>query len=103
MTPDQFTEMALSFDDTITQPHFERTAFKIKGKRTHASLHELCATANIVLTPALQTVFCKMSKGIYPVANKGGERGWTTFDLAKVERGIIQEGFMPLLVLRVAL
>ena len=33
-----------------------------------------------------------MSKGINPVPNKWGERGWTTFDLLKVERGIIQEG-----------
>ena len=92
MTPDHFSELALSFDGTISQPHFDRTAFKIKGKRTFATLHEPTATANILLTPELQKAFCKMSKDIYPVANKWGERGWTTFDLGKVDRGIIQEG-----------
>lgn len=65
MTPDQFSEMALSFDGTITQPHFDRTAFKIKGMRTYATLHEPSASANIVLTPALQKVSCKKIKGIY--------------------------------------
>ena len=92
MTPDQFSEMALSFEGTITQPHFDRTAFKIKGKRIFATLHEPSETANLVLTSALQNIFCQMSKGIFPVANKWGEKGWTTFDLKMVERGIIQEG-----------
>ena len=92
MTTEQFTEMALSFEGTITQPHFDRTAFKIIGKKIFATLHEKSATANLVLTPDIQKVFCKMSKGIYPVANKWGEKGWTTFKLENVERGIILDG-----------
>ncbi|MEO8962324.1 MAG: MmcQ/YjbR family DNA-binding protein [Ginsengibacter sp.] len=84
--------MALSFDGTITKPHFDRTAFKIKGKRIFATLHEPSGTVNLMLTLALQNIFCKMSKGIHPVANKWGEKGWTTFDLKIVEKGIIQEG-----------
>lgn len=92
MTIDQFTEMALSFEGTLLQPHFNRTAFKVIGKKIFATLHEPSGTANLVLTPDMQKVFCEMSKGIYPVANKWGEKGWTTFELKNVERGIILEG-----------
>ena len=92
MTIEQFTEMALSFEGTLSQPHFDRTAFKITGKKIFATLHEKSETANLVLTPAFQKIFCEMSKGIYPVANKWGEKGWTTFDLRNVEKGIILEG-----------
>ena len=40
----------------------------------------------------MQKIFCEMSKGIYQVAIKWGEKGWTTFELKNVERGIILEG-----------
>lgn len=92
MTTEQFTEMALSFEGTLTQPHFDRTAFKVAGKKIFATLHEKSGTANLVLTPSFQKIFCEMSKGIYPVANKWGEKGWTTIEMKNVERGIILEG-----------
>ncbi|MEO6949739.1 MAG: MmcQ/YjbR family DNA-binding protein [Ginsengibacter sp.] len=84
--------MALSFEGTLSLPHFDRTAFKVIGKKIFATLHEPSGTANLVLTPAMQKVFCEMSEGIYPVANKWGGKGWTTFELQNVERGIILEG-----------
>lgn len=34
MTTEQFTVMALSFEGTISHPHFDRIAFKIKGKKS---------------------------------------------------------------------
>ena len=88
MTSEQFAELALSFEGTLSQPHFDRTAFKIAGKRIFATLHEPSATANLVLTLPMQKIFCEMSKGIFPVANKWGEKGWTTFELIPNANGI---------------
>ncbi len=52
-------------------------------------------TANIFLTPAEQRVFSKMGAGhIYPVPNKWGEKGATTFELSKLPREIIMEALL---------
>lgn len=49
-------------------------------------------TANIFLTPEEQCIFCKMSAtNIYPVPNKWGEKGATTFVLSKLKKEIIME------------
>lgn len=92
MNNEQFTEMTLSFPGTISQPHFNRTAFKVTGKRIFATLDEAKESANIMLTPDEQKVFCGMDKSIYPVPNKWGLKGATTFEIKAIERGIILEG-----------
>jgi hypothetical protein len=87
-----FTELALSFPGTETAPHMERIAFKVIKKRTFATYLAKDNTANIFLTPAEQKLFCKMHKGgIYPIPNKWGENGMTTFELGKVPKEIIME------------
>ncbi len=84
MTCDQFSELALSFPYTIASPHFDRTAFKVVDKRIFATLHEESETANIKFSPADQSVYCLIDKeAIYPVNNKWGLQGWTTFQLEK--------------------
>jgi predicted DNA-binding protein (MmcQ/YjbR family) len=86
MTGDQFSELALSFPHTIASPHFERTAFKVVDKRIFATLHEESETANVRFSPADQSVYCLIDKeAIYPVDNKWGLQGWTTFQLARVD------------------
>jgi predicted DNA-binding protein (MmcQ/YjbR family) len=90
MTCDQFTELALSFPHTIAAPHFERTAFKVAGKRIFATLHEESETANIKFSPADQSVYSLIDKeAIYPVNNKWGLQGWTTFQLARVDNQLM--------------
>ena len=89
MSSEEFKEMALSFPGTISQPHFDRTAFKVIGKRTFATLHEESESANIVLAPAEQKIFCSIDNAIYPVPNKWGARGWTTFELKRMERAVV--------------
>lgn len=90
MTCDQFRELALSFPHTIAAPHFDRTAFKVVGKRIFATLHEETETANIKFSPADQSVYCLINKDvIYPVNNKWGLQGWTTFHLAKIGRQLM--------------
>lgn len=52
-------------------------------------------TANIFLTPPEQAVFCKMDReNIYPVPNKWGENGATTFALNKVDKQVLQEALL---------
>jgi hypothetical protein len=90
-----FAEMALSFHGTETSPHFDRTGFKVTGKRMFATYLAKDNTANIFLTPREQNVFCKMSVGnIYPVPNKWGEKGATTFELNKVPKEIVREALL---------
>lgn len=87
--------MALSFPGTEQTPHFERKGFKVTGKRMFATYLEKDNTANIFLTPEEQAVFCQMDAGnIYPVPNKWGEKGATTFALNKVARELVMEALL---------
>jgi predicted DNA-binding protein (MmcQ/YjbR family) len=86
MTCNEFTALALSFPHTEAAPHFERTAFKVVGKRIFATLHEESNTANVKLSPADQSVYCLIDKeAIHAVNNRWGLQGWTTFQLARVD------------------
>lgn len=84
--------MALSFPGSISQPHFHRTAFKVTGKKIFATLDEAEISANIMLTPEEQKIFCDMDSSIYPVPNKWGLKGATTFEIKVIEAGIVLEG-----------
>ena len=87
--------MALSFPGTEQVPHFDRTGFKIIGKRMFATYLSENNTANIFLSPEEQHVFCKMGTvNIYPVPNKWGEKGATTFELSKLPKEIITEALL---------
>src|SRR4051812_19323253 len=90
MTSEQFRALALSFPHTIAAPHFERTAFKVVDKRIFATLHEETETANVKFSPADQSVYCLINKeAIYPVNNKWGLQGWTTFELAGLDNQLM--------------
>jgi hypothetical protein len=90
-----FTEMALSFPGSEQKPHFDRTGFKLKGKRMFATYLAENNTANIFLTPAEQKLFCKMhTSGIYPVPNKWGEKGATTFELGILPKELVLEALL---------
>lgn len=90
MTLAEFKELVLSFPGTVANPHFDRTAFKVEGKRIFTTLHEPSQSVNVKLNPADQAVFCTYNKSVvYPVPNKWGLQGWTTFELAKVPRELM--------------
>lgn len=92
MTIKQFRELALSFPGTIETPHFDRAAFKVEKKRIFATLHEESTTANLKLSEVDQSVFCQFNKkAVYPVPNKWGLQGWTTFELKQVPRELMQD------------
>ena len=95
ITAEAFAEMALSFPYTETVKHFERVGFKITGRRMFATYLDKDNIANIFLTPPEQKVFCEMDNtNIYPVPNKWGEKGATTFELNKVSREIVLEALL---------
>jgi predicted DNA-binding protein (MmcQ/YjbR family) len=90
MTAQQFRDLALSFPGTEENPHFDRAAFKVIKKRIFATMHEAIKTVNMKLTVADQSAFSKLDeKNVYPLPNKWGESGWTTFEIAKAEREVI--------------
>ncbi len=90
MTTQQFRDIALSFPGAEENPHFDRAAFKVIKKRIFATMLESSKTVNMKLTTKDQSAFCKLDKkSIYPVPNKWGESGWTTFEIAKAEREVI--------------
>ncbi|HSU50815.1 MAG TPA: MmcQ/YjbR family DNA-binding protein [Segetibacter sp.] len=90
-----FTDMALSFPGAEQAPHFERVGFKVMGKRMFATYLPKDNTANIFLTPIEQAVFCQMdNENIYPVANKWGEKGATTFELDQVAKAVVMEALL---------
>lgn len=92
MTINEFRSLALSFPGTIENPHFDRAAFKVVDKRIFATLHEPSEIVNVKLAPADQPVFCSFDKTVvYPVPNKWGLQGWTTFELKKVTYELMQD------------
>jgi predicted DNA-binding protein (MmcQ/YjbR family) len=90
MTSNEFATMALSFPGTEENPHFDRSAFKVSGKRIFATLHVQSNTVNLKLSPEDQSVFCLYDKKtIYAIPNKWGVQGWTTFELKKVPKELM--------------
>jgi predicted DNA-binding protein (MmcQ/YjbR family) len=95
MTAEKFMELVLSFPATTQKPHFERTGLSVIGKKMFANYLARNNTANIFLTPEEQAVFCKMdTDNIYPVPNKWGEKGATTFELDTVPVELIWEALL---------
>lgn len=94
MTEKNIIDLALSFPGTELCQHFERIGFKITGKKMFATYLAKDNSVNVFLTPEEQSVFCKMNTGIYPVPNKWGEKGATTFDLNKVPKEILTEALL---------
>jgi hypothetical protein len=86
MTAEQFHILALSIPGTIDAAHFDRTAYKAQGKKIFATLKRETGTANLKFSSTVQSVFCLIDKEIiFPVNNKWGLQGWTTFVLEKLD------------------
>ncbi|MEP6647479.1 MAG: MmcQ/YjbR family DNA-binding protein [Saprospiraceae bacterium] len=87
-----FRKTALSFPGTEENAHFERRAFKITGRRIFATLQEDQQSANIKLSLPDQATFSEYDKrAVFPLPNKWGLQGWTTFDLTMLTDEIVAE------------
>jgi predicted DNA-binding protein (MmcQ/YjbR family) len=84
-------KLALAFDETEEQPHFEKTSFRVK-KKIFATLDTKKKQACIKLSEIDQSVFSAYNPVIiYPVPNKWGKQGWTMVDLQKVPKAIFRD------------
>ena len=87
-----FRKLALSLPHTEEVVHFDRAGFKVIGRRMFASYLAKDNTANIFLNPSEQKLFCRIDKrSIYPLPNKWGQKGVTTFVLDSVEMEVVTE------------
>ena len=86
----RFREMALAYEATDEKPHMHRQAFRVKEK-IFATLLETAKSANLMLSPADQYVFCKAHLSISPVPGGWGRMGATTADLTKIPLKLLAE------------
>lgn len=87
-----FKHLALSFPEVMEQPHFEKTAFKVKKKRIFATLSVENKIAYLKFSESDQSVFSSFDKTvIFPVNNRWGKQGWTCIDLKKVRKDMLAD------------
>jgi hypothetical protein len=85
-------QIALSLPDTEEYDHFGRPAFKIKGKRTFATLWPAEKRMMVKLSLIDQSVFQSFDTTVfYPVPNKWGLKGATFVELSKVRLDMLQD------------
>lgn len=76
-----FTSIALALPGTVSAPHFDRLAFKVR--RIYATLAADGASANIKFTPDEQSFKCMVAPELFAaIDNAWGRQGWTTMRLA---------------------
>ena len=91
VTIPNFKKLALSFPETIEEPHFEKTSFRVK-KKIFATLAEEKNQAVIMLPVIEQSVFCAVDKEvIYPVPGTWGKNGATIFELRQLKPDIVKD------------
>ena len=91
MSSDDFRNLALSLENAMEKPHFDRNAFCLVKGKNFATLHEFTGSVNLKLPLVMQSVFCDCNEHVHKVNNKWGHKGWTTFKLALVPRKLISE------------
>ena len=86
-----FRQMALAYPETYEKPHFDRIAF-YAGKRIFATYDPKSGQANLKLSTIDQDVFGKFDPAnIFPVPNKWGQAGMTTFCLAHMRADLFAD------------
>ena len=86
-----FRKMALSFPETLEQPHLAKTSFRIK-KKIFATLSVDEKIAVLKLSVIDQSVFCSIdSTMIAPVTGGWGRQGWTKVELSKIKKAVLQD------------
>lgn len=86
MTNQEFRKLALTFPESSEEPHFEKTSFRVQGKKIFATLNEPENQAVVKLTDMQQSVYCVFDRtACYPVPNNWGRQGWTIVQLDRVD------------------
>lgn len=85
-------KLAMEFPGTTEAPHFEKTSFRVKGKKIFMTMDEGKEFAVIKLTREDQSVFASSPDGsISALPNKWGLQGWTRVELKKVKKGLLKD------------
>jgi len=93
-------QMALSLPAAGEQPHFDRTAFTVR-KKIFATWSAESRTMNLRLTPQEQFIICPSgSDVVYPVPGTWGKQGWTTIQLSKASKKMVQQALKKAYELR---
>ena len=88
--PEEVKAIALSLEGTGEKPHFDRVAFTV-NKKIFATISFEKRTLNVRFTPQLQMVYCPPnSYVIFPIDNAWGRQGWTTINLNKATKKLVQ-------------
>ena len=86
-----FRKLALSFEEAVELPHFDRASFRV-SKKIFATLREPASRACLMLSPEDQALFGSFDLNvIYPVPNKWGRKGATYVELKKIRKELLKE------------
>src|SRR5690349_18917944 len=87
----EIRKWATSLEEVEVRPHFEKTAFYVRGK-IFTTLNKSGSRACVKFSEEDQALFCSHDlKTIYVVPNKWGKMGWTFVDLHKVGKTLMKE------------
>jgi predicted DNA-binding protein (MmcQ/YjbR family) len=90
VTATTLREIALSFEATEEQPHFEITSFRVK-KKIFVTLNLNLQHITIRLSAADQAMFCEYNPAVvYPVNSAWGKHGWTHVSLERVDEELLR-------------
>lgn len=91
ITLEEARSFALSLDDVVEQPHFEKSSFRIKNK-IFLTLDAERNRACVMLDPLQQSVFVLHDpQTIYAVPNSWGAAGATFVELEKVRKTVFRD------------
>jgi len=86
-----FRKLALSFEEAVELPHFEKTSFRV-NKKIFATLDLEKKRAVLKFTEIEQSVFGAFDKSIvYPVAGAWGKKGFTCIELQKIRKDMLKD------------
>ena len=90
-TTHSFRKLALAFEATVEQPHFEKTSFRV-NKKIFATMDEKNGRIVVKLSAVEQSVFCAFDKTvIYPVPGSWGTQGWTMIALQQIKTAMLKD------------
>jgi len=81
---EQAHTLLVSMPDAVEEAHFDKPAYKIKGK-IFATFNIENKWVTLKLTPEQQNILCE-DPAFYPIPNKWGQMGWTHVDLNQVKK-----------------
>ena len=88
---DTVRRMALSFNEAVEQPHFEKSSFRVR-KKIFATLNTENKTLTLKFSLVDQSAFSAFDDSIiYPVPGGWGRQGWTIVELDRVNKEMFED------------